>query len=126
VWCGGERRTGQDEALQLALHGGSQNIKLKLGDIGPKTAMSIPDLLIDLIEIATYVYFADQATSRGGMAQSEMGSDWQRRFHFEIPVRDPDHWDSATVKGSLCDTLSLLCGDDYDFEFVRSVPSLGW
>jgi Queuosine biosynthesis protein QueC len=120
VLCGGERRNKKDETLHLALYGRSQNITLKLGGISAKSVKNIPDLLIDLIEIATYVYFADQFASRGGMAESGMGSDWQRSFHFAIPVRNPDHWNSDTVRDSLCYTLSLLCDDDYDFEFVRS------
>jgi hypothetical protein len=120
VLCGGVKQTGKHEALQLALHGRSQNITLKLDDISAKLIKNIPDLLIDLVEIASYVYSADQATSRGGDAQAGMGSDWRRSFRFVIPVRNPDHWNSGTVVDSLCDTLSFLSDDDYEFEFVGS------
>ena len=48
----------------------------------------VPDLLIDLVEIATYVYCADKATGRGGDAQVGMGADWRRSFRFVIPVRN--------------------------------------
>ena len=92
VLCGGERGVGVDSALHLALDGRSQNITLKLEDVSKRLVAKVPGLLIDLVEIATYVYCADQATSRGGEAQAGMGSDWRRRFRFVVPVRHPDHW----------------------------------
>ena len=73
VLCGGAMRAGADSTLRLALSGRSQNITLKLEDICKKLVRNIPGLLIDLIEIATYVYGADQAISRGGEAQVRNG-----------------------------------------------------
>jgi hypothetical protein len=64
VLCSGAKRAGGNSTLRLALSGRSQNITLKLEDISKKMVRNVPDLLIDLIEIATYVYCADQATSR--------------------------------------------------------------
>jgi hypothetical protein len=77
----------------------------------------VPDLLVDLAEIASYVYCADQVTSRGGDVQVGMGSAWRRSFHFVIPVRNPNHWSRKAVLEPLCDTLSFLSEDDYVFEF---------
>jgi hypothetical protein len=71
VLCGGAQRPGGDSTLRLALSGHSQNIVLKLEDIGKKLVTNVPGLLIDLIEIAAYVHAADQATRRGGDAQPE-------------------------------------------------------
>jgi hypothetical protein len=56
IICGGARRAGGDSILSLALSGRSQNISLKLEDISKKLIRNIPSLLVDLIEIATYVY----------------------------------------------------------------------
>ena len=81
---------------------------------------NVPDLLIDLIEIATYVYCADQAISRGGRVQVGMGADWRRSFRFVIPVRNPDHWNHRSVLEPLCSTLSFLSEDDYAFEFEKA------
>ena len=75
VLCGGARRAGVNSALRLALDGSLQNITLKLEDISKRLVRNVPDLLVDLVEIATYVYCADQATSRGGDAQVGMGAD---------------------------------------------------
>ena len=75
VLCGGAKRSGGNSTLRLALSGRAQNITLKLEDITKKMVKNVPDLLVDLIEIATYVFCADQATSRGGAVQVGMGAD---------------------------------------------------
>jgi hypothetical protein len=120
VLCGGAKRTGRDAILRLALDGRFQNITLKLEDISKRLVKNVPDLLIDLIEIATYVHCADQAISRGGDAQVGMGSAWRRSFRFVIRLRKPNHWNNPRVLEPLCDTLSFLSEDDYAFEFEKA------
>jgi 7-cyano-7-deazaguanine synthase in queuosine biosynthesis len=120
VLCGGAERAGPESILRLALDGRSQNVMLKLEDISKRLVQNVPDRVIDLIEIASYVYCADQATSRGGDAQVGMGSGWRRGFRFVIPVRDPNHWSNPKVLEPLRDTVSFLSDDDYAFEFERA------
>jgi hypothetical protein len=120
IICGGARRGGGDSVLSLSLSGRSQNISLKLEDISKKLIRNIPSLLVDLIEIATYVFCADQATSRGGGVQQGMGTDWRRDFRFIIPVRNPRHWNSRKVVEALSSTLSFLSDDNYGFEFEEA------
>jgi 7-cyano-7-deazaguanine synthase in queuosine biosynthesis len=120
VLCGGGKRTGGNSALKLALSGQSRNITLRLEDISKKFLRNVPSLLTDLIEIASYVYCADQATRRGGEAQRGMGSDWRRDFRFVIPVRNPDHWSHRNVMEPLCSTLEFLSDDRYAFDFERA------
>ena len=120
ILCGGARRTGGDSMLRLALSGRSQNITLRLEDISRRLIQNVPGLLIDLIEIAAYVYCADQAISRGGDVQRAMGADWRRTFRFVIPVRNPDHWNDASVSEPLCAALSFLSEDEYAFEFEKA------
>ena len=120
ILCGGARRTGGDSMLRLALSGRSQNITLRLEDIRRRLVRNVPGLLIDLIEIAAYVYCADQAISRGGDVQRAMGADWRRTFRFVIPVRNPDHWNDASVSEPLCAALSFLSEDEYAFEFEKA------
>jgi 7-cyano-7-deazaguanine synthase in queuosine biosynthesis len=120
ILCGGAKRTGRDSTLRLALDGRSQNITLKLEDISKRLVKNVPGLLIDLVEIATYVYCADQATSRGGDAQVGMGSAWRRSFRFIIPVRNPNHWNNRKVLEPLCHMLAFLSEDDYAFEFEKA------
>ncbi|MGH8727569.1 MAG: hypothetical protein ACREV9_05325, partial [Burkholderiales bacterium] len=61
---------GGDESkkgiVPLHLWGKRANVHLKISDISEKMAANIPPVLLDLLEIATYVYCADQATTRGG------------------------------------------------------------
>jgi len=61
VLCGGAKRAGGDSTLRLALSGRSQNITLKLEDISKKMVRNVPDLLIDLIEIASTAPIKQQA-----------------------------------------------------------------
>jgi 7-cyano-7-deazaguanine synthase in queuosine biosynthesis len=120
VLCGDAKHAGGHSALRLALSGRSQNITLKLEEISKKLVRNIPSLLIDLIEIATYVFCADQAISRGGEVQQGMGADWRREFRFVIQVRNPGHWNRRNVSEALCSTLSFLSDDNYTFEFEKA------
>jgi hypothetical protein len=92
VLCGGAKRAGTESILRLALDGRSQNVMLKLEDISKRLVQNVPDRLIDLIEIASYVYCADQATSRGGDAQVGMGSGWRLARLGERLCRTPEEW----------------------------------
>ena len=48
-------------------------VNLKVGDISPRMAQEVPPVLADLLELAVYVYCADQFTSRGGETMPELG-----------------------------------------------------
>src|ERR1700730_1028912 len=120
ILCGGARRASRGSILRLALSGRTRNITLRLGDISGKLVRNVPGMLLDLIEIASYVYCADQAISRGGEVQRGMGVDWRRDFRFIIPVRNPDHWNNPDLSESLCTTLSFLSEDNYAFEFEKA------
>ncbi|MBA3518658.1 MAG: hypothetical protein H0T75_13700, partial [Rhizobiales bacterium] len=117
VLCGGTKRAGRAKHLQLALSGKDQNITLKLEDISRRLVRNLPDRLVDLLEIATYVFCADRAISRGGEAQTGNGAAWRRRLHFVVPVRDPDHWRRPEILEALQTTLTFLSDDEYGFEF---------
>jgi 7-cyano-7-deazaguanine synthase in queuosine biosynthesis len=121
VLCGGAERKGRQsgEKLHLRLTGSQPNINLRLHDISRRMIANVPDLLTDLIEIATYVLCADEAVSRGGDVRDALGTTWRRRFQFVIPVRTPDHWSSPEVTDALTDLLAFLSDDDYSFEFTK-------
>ena len=63
VLCGGAKRPEGAPVLRLDLNGAAQNITLKLEDIGRRLVTNVPNLLVDLVEIATYVFCADQASN---------------------------------------------------------------
>lgn len=129
VLCGGLTADGggsKKGAVPLHLWGKHANVTLKISDISKAMAANIPPVLVDLLEIATYVYCADQATTRGAGNAKNYGAKWRRRFQFHIPVREPDLWSSAPVVTALRDTLGFLSDDEYDFTFksLKSPPSV--
>ena len=88
-----------------------------MADISAAMLRSVPDVLMDLLEIAAYVFSADQATGRGG--PTDPGRLWRRRFQFHLPVRQPDLWSRGDVTAALIRLLSFLSDDDYAFVFRR-------
>ena len=106
-----------EQSLRLALHGRSPNVRLQISDISRRLLANVPDVLADLLEVASYVYAADSAISRGGKTDTQMGRRWRRKFRFEIPVRRPSLWSSDPVLSALVETLGFLSDDSYEFEF---------
>lgn len=102
-------------ALQLRI---DNEVHLKSDDLSRPVSANIPTVFADLIEIATYVYVADQAVTRGGDGVENVGADWRRRLLFTIPVRNPKFWRKPEVMTALVETLSFLSEDEYHFDFV--------
>ncbi len=126
ILCGGRPappRAKQDDLLALDLNGPNQNVNLEITNITQRLASDLPDVLADLIEIAAYIYSADQAVTRGGDGVVAFGQDWRRKFIFHIPVRAPAVWCSPEVSDGLRDTLSFLSDDEYDFQFEKQQES---
>jgi 7-cyano-7-deazaguanine synthase in queuosine biosynthesis len=125
ILCGNASAKGisEDPAhdLRLRLSGkeGKGNITLRIEDVHSKMFRSVPPLFHDLLELATYVYSADQVVRRGADDVDSFGDGWRRDLHFVVPVRDPDFWNSEQVKETLCSTLGFLSDDQYQFDFVK-------
>src|ERR1044072_8600077 len=120
IYCGGivPPSAGTVAALELNVQGRNRNVNLKIMDIHRSMVTSIPDVLMDLLEVAAYVYCADQRIRRGGEALTHTGGKWRRDFHYIIPVRNVDLWNSEPVMKALADTLWFLTQDEHQFEFV--------
>jgi 7-cyano-7-deazaguanine synthase in queuosine biosynthesis len=120
VLCGGTHapRRGAAKTLRLNLGGSNANVSLQIEDIRRRMVADIPDVLTDLLEVATYVYCADQLVSRGGEAAQALGADWRRQLSFVVPVREPDLWTSPEVSASLARLLTFMSDEDLRFEFV--------
>ena len=122
ILCGGVSDTAlpvDGVPLRLRLWGGHQNVTLTISDISKPMMNNVPDAFLDLLEIATYVYCADQAITRGGDGVDRFGADWRRRLFFRIPVRELDLWSSKEVQSALLSTLRFLSEDDYEIEFTK-------
>lgn len=120
ILCGGVPAPKKRRGLtlhNLSLADPDGNIGLKIRDISEKAIANIPDVLLDLIDVASYVYCADQAVTRGGNGVRDMGAAWRREFHFHIPVRQKGLWERESVRSSLREMLGFLSDDTYQFVF---------
>jgi hypothetical protein len=129
ILCGGadlgrKRMTPEPLKLKLGKGEGKEQIHLDVDAITEKMIAKLPPVLHDLLEVATYVYVADQATCRGGTRSFDYGYDWHRRFTFRIPVREHKIWSSTEIRELLEKTLSVASGDTYSFEFVAQKSEL--
>lgn len=116
---GGALPFDKQKPLSLRLWGSGENVSLCISDIRSQLLKDIPSSFHDLIEIATYVYCADQAITRGGDGVDNFGENWRRKMFFRIAVRNPDLWNSSPLKDSLTETLCFLSEDEYEFDFVK-------
>lgn len=133
ILCGGARLSSRQRAwkdakrIDLHIRGADSNCNLRISDLTEHLTANLSPLEQDLIDIATYVYCADQAARRGGTKQIDYGETWYRDFRFEIPVARRDFWTSEPVHSDLCRCLNDLSGDNFDFAFCdlsepRSTP----
>ena len=109
--CGGATpdsdaaEAGKD--IQLDVQGDLRNVNLKIEDISKAMVSNIPDVLLDLLEVASYVYCADQQSRRGTEVLAGYGKNWRRVMNFTIPLRDPERWQNEAVINALCETLGF-------------------
>lgn len=125
--CGGARpelSAADGEPVRLDVQGDARNVNLKITDINRAMVSNIPEVLLDLLEVAAYVYCADQRASRGSDKLTEYGRHWRRAMNFTIPVRRPELWASDAVTEALCETLGFLSDDTYSFSFVEATNPL--
>ncbi len=122
ILCGGtsgRRMSGvKTHPLLLGKETEKGQIRLDLKAISDKMVQDIPPVMRDLLEIATFVYVADQVVGRGGEKEYEYGDKWDRVFQFKIPVREWDTWSHDEIREQLEDMLGFLSGDTYSFTFV--------
>ncbi|MCY3550974.1 MAG: TIR domain-containing protein [Candidatus Poribacteria bacterium] len=94
----------------------TQNVNLSLSSF-VRSVGHLPDRILDLLEIATYVFCADRLILRGNKTSVEYHG-WSRLFHFAIKVRDWDFWNTIEVKEKLKEALVFMSGDQaYHFTF---------
>lgn len=121
--CGGawtSEAACADQVLHMDVAGPNRNVNLRLADLNRALLGNLPDLLVDLLELAAYVYCADQRASRGNASLPGAGTNWRRHLRFVIPVRYPEVWSSVAVREPLEDMLGYLSDDVYEFEFRKS------
>ncbi len=113
------------ERLEYAPGAADRNMRIGLPDF-VAGVFHIPDRMLDLLEIAAYVFAADRLSPRGRKDQVEYQS-WSRHWLFRILVRDHAFWSQSSVREALQESLRFMTGDaDYLFEFLpghRTAPT---
>lgn len=116
----------------------AKNIHLRIGDTARDIHLHLDRLheslhaisaaiLTDLLEIAAYVYGADQVLTRGGTKKIDYGDSWLREMRFEIPVRCPEIWQRTEITAALSDCLQFLLDDqkvEFGFRAGKTLPKL--
>jgi len=107
------------EQITLDSIGYKANVHIRFENVAKVFHRHFSTRVVDLLEIAAYVYSADCSTNRGTEWTDEKSTEpWGRDFAFVIPVREPSFWNSAEISSLLTDVLSFLSNDTYSFTFV--------
>ncbi len=78
----------------------------------------VPDRVLDLLELAAYVFAADRAAFRGAKDAVEYHA-WSRAMFFAVKVRDAAFWNQPRVKAKLGKAIRFMTGDfEYTFDFL--------
>lgn len=100
--------------------GTQANVHIRLENVAKVLGQHLSPRLIDLLEIASYVFSADCATPRGRAWTDESSTEsWSRDFAFVIPVRDLAFWRSTRIRSLLSELLNFLSDDSYSFTFEK-------
>lgn len=125
VLCNGARLTSRKQAwagvdpLELTT-GKDGNVRIKIHEIVDQLTTNVDAVPADLLEIAAFVYVADQAIKRAGKKEINYGDKWYRNYRFEIAVREPDFWNQSKVRNALIETLDFLSGDTFEIAFCKN------
>ncbi len=104
--------------IELDSAGHEANVNIRFENVAKVFNQHLSPRLIDLLEIAAYVFSADCATSRGTEWTDDGATEpWGRDFAFVIPLRDTAFWNTPEVKSLLTRVLTFLSDDNYSFDF---------
>jgi 7-cyano-7-deazaguanine synthase in queuosine biosynthesis len=120
------RRTRRANVLSLDYRGTDAKVKLHLPDF-VLDVNYLPDRVLDLLEIAAYVFAADRSIGRGDRDAVEFHS-WSRSLRFLVRVRDHSFWRRPSVQDKLAAALKFMSGDrcyEFDFQPGHSTPATG-
>jgi hypothetical protein len=129
IFCNGAKPAGRRKpkgAVHLDYRGAEAKVKLHLPAF-VREVNHLPDRVLDLLEIAAYVFAADRSVHRGDKDALEYHT-WSRSLHLTIKVRDHAFWQRKTVQEKLAAALVFMSGDRfYDFAFQpgHSTPATG-
>jgi len=118
-----QRAESQARRLDYRAEAQQRNVRIALPDF-VRRVFHLRERVLDLLEIAAYVFAADRLTSRGARDALEYQS-WSRSFRFVVRVRDYEFWQAPEVKDALSAALRYMSGDrsfSFAFEPGHSTP----
>lgn len=131
VLCNGASPPDKPQADQRVLaldylerEGNTTNVRIGLPCL-VRDVYHLPDRVLDLLELAAFIYCADRMRGRGSKDAVEYQA-WARSFHFIVKVRDHAFWASGEVADCLSQTLCFMTGDreySFSFESGHSTPA---
>src|SRR4051812_36097643 len=96
ILCGavrdGKLPADDPEPVRLRRWGVRPNVRLVIKEVRQALYREVEPAFLDLLDLATYVYCADQAVTRGGLgirAGHPVGDGWRRTLFFRVAVREP-------------------------------------
>jgi hypothetical protein len=96
--------------------GDESNVVVKLAEF-VQNVFHLPEIILDLLEIAAYVFAADRSARRGDKYALEYHR-WGRFMQFAVKVRKEEFWNREEIQNILSQTLAFMTGDrEYKFEF---------
>ena len=123
--CGGAKVAVTDpvakerRCVALDSVGGDANVNIRFENVAKVFGPDLSARLVDFLEIASYVYSADCATSRGKAWRDDNSTEpWGRDFAFVIAVRDPAFWGATKIRKLIEEVLGFLSNDKYSLTFV--------
>jgi len=99
--------------------GKAANVNIRLENVARVFGRHVPPRLVDLLELAAYVFSADCSTPRGTQwSEGDTKESWSRDFAFVLPVRDLEFWTRPKITSLIVELLTFLSDDRYWFRFV--------
>ena len=107
------------QRIDLDSIGPNSNVNIRFENVTRALHQHPPARLVDLLEIASYVFTADCATDRGEeWTDDDSREAWGRDFAFVIPVRDLAFWRAPAITSLVKEGLGFLSNDKFSFTFV--------
>jgi 7-cyano-7-deazaguanine synthase in queuosine biosynthesis len=107
--------------LSINQYSPQQNLRLQVWNVSHWLLKRLEPASHDLLEIATFVYYADNSIRRGTI-RNVFNDNWVRDFTFVIPVRKPEIWQQPSIRTKLSNALEFLTEDRFEFVFVKRRP----
>lgn len=111
-------QTDQFDLLSINQYAPDPNLRLEISNISHRLLQSLNDVTRDLLDIAAFVYYADNSIRRG-TDKDVFHKQWVRTFTFVAPVRKLEVWQRQSVRATLIEMLEFLTEDKFEFIFTQ-------